>query len=789
MAAAPDALLAMQGMMMKKKTSTPSILRPLTLEWVTRHFFLYEDGKMLYARDGASVDPNDIVLLCNNIADCHIDRAKASDMGKKKSHVANSFYITVPQHDDTDFAKTHKKRTLLVTHGPEEFKKWIAAFRKLRATVNMEVEEPAAKITTSPDRASLVPSVVSSEHEVKVSALNISDVKFGDSTLMVDIEKLEPIQDEDQRVHFSGKDQVFSVPAGSEKSDTTGAKGEKSVSFDESSMGEVIPDVDQLSEISGEDSGSERKVAFSEVRIANTEVINDIPESDKKVAFRSVTVAAESAVVIDDTTGPPLERKVSFRTVKETMENAEVIGDAPPLEKKVSFRMENDSDDVVEDEIPSDAPQDNANDATAKSGGEDDTKQVQFKDSNEGILYPNGCKDATVFAYGDSLDELAKALSAKSVLYGIVTTSLEENLDDETYANTTPQPSLSKLKAFSIEFMGNKADVIKAEKLEQHLSEVISFCKTASSVHDLHPIRSGDGQKVKDEILSVLQVIEDGNEEEEKEVFCTTPSGMSNFEYDSSSGLTAYKYAIQTQDPSDIPSGPQVLECVRQQMGVPYNWVVYQPSQTEMIVEDAGSGGVIEMTKVLHESYNDRVLFGLARVSFMGETFGRRQIWFALEWKGENCTSVKMIRQLRDCATKMNEFIGDRSFTMTNVSAADMTPDSVCAWVKRSCDVTDYTLSVDSMNSAHIDEQKVIKEYYEKLALKEAAIRSAKEAKRKEQLRKERLWLRQETRENAEPLREERKERWSKLSVPDILKDLGDKDDSLSGWVLLEFET
>ena len=93
------------------------------------------------------------------------------------------------------------------------------------------------------------------------------------------------------------------------------------------------------------------------------------------------------------------------------------------------------------------------------------------------------------------------------------------------------------------------------------------------------------------------------------------------------------------------------------------------------------------------------------------------------------------------------------------------------------------------MNSAYIEEQKVIKEYYEKLAAKEAAIRSAKEAKRKEQRRKERLWLRQETRENTEPKREERKERWSKVNVPDMLKDLGDKDDSLSGWVLLEIET
>jgi hypothetical protein len=91
------------------------------------------------------------------------------------------------------------------------------------------------------------------------------------------------------------------------------------------------------------------------------------------------------------------------------------------------------------------------------------------------------------------------------------------------------------------------------------------------------------------------------------------------------------------------------------------------------------------------------------------------------------------------------------------------------------------------MNSAYIEEQKVIKDYYEKLAEKEAAIRAAKEAKRKEQLRKERLWLRQETRENQEPVREERKEKWSKLSVVEILKDLGSKE-SLSGWVLLDID-
>ena len=938
--------------MMKKKTATPFILRPITLEWVTRHFFLYEDGKMIYARDGASVNPDDMVLLCNNIANCDIDRVTASELGKKKNHVANSFYITVPRDDDTDFAKRHKNRTLLVTHGPEDFKKWIMAFRRLKARVNVEVqEEDKALKATSPQSSSnmsvekeksLIPTEVSSNNAVEVSALFMSDAKFGDSAVFDvkdlkeddNVDKLETVNDGDdgeQSVHFSDKVDVISIP-GSDKEERSVGKVVKSVSFDHESMGEIIPDVDQMSEISG-DGDSEKKVvvsfsedvkkkiaesdhddstaglekkvsfrtvkelidvdqlsdvsvdserrgsvSFSEVKmqIAENEVIDDvetastgvekrvsfrtvkeliesdhvIPDTDrlssanpdvdqlsqlsetsgdserrgsvsfsevkmqiaeteviddvghpigleKKVSFRSVTVSIDSDEVIPDvdqlsqlseTSGSlsgvkmkiadteanndaesatGSEKKVSFRTVKESIDSAEVLGEIVALEKQVSFNLEQE-DEIVEEDIP------------PKAG---DPQDGTFKE--EIIAHPyECCKGAKIFAYGDTLDELARALTTKSVLYGIVMTSLEDTMDDETFANASPQQSSSKLRAFSLEFMGDEADGFRAEKFEQHLSEIISFCKSQSSINDLHPIRCGNGEKARDEIVSVLQVIEDGSDDEGEKGANSSSSGVKNFEYDSSSGLTAYKYALETQDSADIPNGPQVLECVRQPMGVPYNWVLFRPSQTELIVEDAGSGGVIEMTEVLHKSYNDRVLFGLARVSFMGsqENVRRRQIWFALEWKGEYCTSVKMIRQYRDSATKMNEFIGERSFTMTNVLAADMTPESVCTWVKRSCVVNDFTLSVDSMNSAHLEEQNVIKEYYDR----EAAIKSAKEMKRKEQIRNQRLLSRREARENAELQRKERKERWSKIDVPNILKELGENESP--GWVLLEMD-
>ena len=268
--------LAMEGVMMKKKTATPFILRPITLEWVTRHFFLYEDGKMIYARDGASVNPDDMVLLCNNIANCDIDRVTASELGKKKNHVANSFYITVPRDDDTDFAKRHKNRTLLVTHGPEDFKKWIMAFRRLKARVNVEVqEEDKALKATSPQTSSnvlvekeksLIPTEVSSNNAVEVSALFMSDAKFGDSAVFdvkdlkedANVDKLETVDDGEQSVHFSDKVDVISIP-GSDKEERSVGKVVKSVSFDHESMGEIIPDVDQMSEISG-DGDSEKKV-------------------------------------------------------------------------------------------------------------------------------------------------------------------------------------------------------------------------------------------------------------------------------------------------------------------------------------------------------------------------------------------------------------------------------------------------------------------------------------------------------------------------------------------------
>ena len=91
------------------------------------------------------------------------------------------------------------------------------------------------------------------------------------------------------------------------------------------------------------------------------------------------------------------------------------------------------------------------------------------------------------------------------------------------------------------------------------------------------------------------------------------------------------------------------------------------------------------------------------------------------------------------------------------------------------------------MNKAHIEEQNSIKQYFEKLEEKEAAKRLARETKRKEEARNERMRSRREQLENAAELREQRMERWSTMSVPEILNELG--QETLTGWVLLEIET
>lgn len=243
----------------------------------------------------------------------------------------------------------------------------------------------------------------------------------------------------------------------------------------------------------------------------------------------------------------------------------------------------------------------------------------------------------------------------------------------------------------------------------------------------------------------------------------------------SSTGKTAYKHMLANPGSTFIPNGVDILNIVREPLGTPYNWVLFGPSNNTLTVEDAGSGGVIEMTTVLQECYNDRVLYGLSRISFMGAQFGRRQFWCGLEWKGEDCSSVKMMRQFRECHDPMSKMIGDRSLTLSNISASEMTPELVVERVKRSCNVTDFDLTVDAMQNAHDEEQKAIKIYWDKL--KDEEIKREQEKIAKLEYRKEKLASRME-------LRDQRRGEWSHMSATELLEAFG--RDDISGWVLFE---
>lgn len=251
---------------------------------------------------------------------------------------------------------------------------------------------------------------------------------------------------------------------------------------------------------------------------------------------------------------------------------------------------------------------------------------------------------------------------------------------------------------------------------------------------------------------------------------------------------TAYKRSVEELGADNVPTGDEILSQMREAMGFPYNWVLFEPSRKQLIVKDAGSGGVTEITKLLEGgSYSDCVLFGLMRVSFSGD-FGRRQFWIGIEWKGENCSSVKAMRQMRECLDPMSKMIGDRSFTLSNVAASEMTPDMFVERVTRSMNVKDFKVTVATMRTAHVEEQKAIKEYWAKLKEEKkakerqanATVLAQEEAKKNTEKEKKRL-----QQVKVDMKRKSRQKKWSKMGAVDILGDIG--NDGLAGWVLLEF--
>jgi len=391
-----------------------------------------------------------------------------------------------------------------------------------------------------------------------------------------------------------------------------------------------------------------------------------------------------------------------------------------------------------------------------------------------------------VFAFGDTFDELKKALDSGKVFFGILATSLEEMMSDEISLPTSIQCQENDMVAFALEYGGNADE----NKFKDHLKEAGAFCKKHSFFDKFHPVVY-NAENVKDQILKRLgapEIKEDGktvSPPTSKKKENTSIFENKDISIYSTTGMTAFKHALEVV--GTVPSGIEILKIVRQPLGSPYNWVLFEPSKSGLIAKDAGSDGVMELTTVLQECYNDCVLFGLLRLSFVGAQFGRRQFWCGFEWKGEDCFSVKMMRQFRECHDPMLKMIGDRSFTLSNIPASEMTPEMVVERLKRSCNTADFDATVEAMKDAQDEEHRAIKLYWEKMEEKRGEVeRAHAEVKKRNEEKQAQLKLRQEKLSVTKGLRESRKAKWAEMSATKLLEELG--KDNISGWVLLEMK-
>ena len=699
--------IAMQGMMMKKKSKAGL----LGSKWVMRYFVLYQDGKLVYYHEkpeaGAAVNSKKkSEVLCNNIGECALDVVKASDLAGRVDSVANSFYITGKGR-----GKGAVQRTLLVTNGPKDFKQWMLAFHNMKVEMLHGVgsgvnEDKKNSPKKDEEIVTLQISFNSPSHDGKTAdATQQSSVRFAAD---VDITKeskedqdyaksvtfsdyddeiiLEPVSGDDKSVTFSDRDDVISgtsvtfsdhdheiildAVVGDDRSVTFSDRDDiisgTSVTFSDHHH-EIILDA-----VVGDD----RSVTFSD---------RDDVISDRSVTFSDCgdeiildTVSCEEIIVNGvswkDELSESHDAEGNANSVKEVdetaaaMETAEVRETHKEAEKKVA--------------------------ATKPSAAE--AKEQELKKAAEKIK---------VFAYGGLYDEMTEALDRDKdkVLLGIITTSVEELLDDEAYMRTESKAHHSELTPISIQYSGPDAHYNEVDYYKNHSHEIESFCERLFNVDRLNPIVYSDKIETRNSMLTLMG--EAHQDEGYPEVTSDSPSStvsqkaarFRTMRVADTGGLTAYKHALNVQGADAVPDGLSLLRIVREPLGTPYNWVLFKPSKEELIIEDGGSGGVMELANVLHRDYNDQVLFGLARVSFAND-FGLSQFWCALEWKGENASGVKALKSYTESLAPMADRIGDRSFTLSNSSAMDLSPQIVVDFVKKSCN---KNMTVQALEHAH----------------------------------------------------------------------------------------
>lgn len=805
--------IAMQGMMMKKKSKSGL----LSSKWVMRYFILYRDGKLVYYHEKAEAgaetnNKKKGEVLCNNVGECAIDVVEASDLAGRVDSVANSFYITGKGR-----GKGAVQRTLLVTNGPKDFRRWMLAFQNMKAEMlhgvdsgvnNDETDSPKKDEANVPLQISFNAAEVkapqdssTADDDDKPAVALQQSVRFAAD---VDMKSKED-QEDSKSVTFSFQDAQLIREAVS--------ADDKSVTFSERSV--TFSDRDDV--ISGD-----RSVTFSDY---DSEIILDGGSGDDRSGGgdvisgdRSVTFSDyDNEIIIDAVPGD--ERSVTFSDRDDVISGAsvtfsdyedEIIADAAPSEEiivnGVSWK-----DEVMEirdgEEDVSSAKE--ADEAAVKEAAPaeviehhedkeaDDTVSANEASAAQVSENERFADKIKIFKFGDHYDELTEALDDSKVLFGIMTTSVEELLEDEAYAVTESKPNHSELTPISIQYTGSTSHQSDVDYYKNNLHEIESLCERFCNDERLIPVVYSTKSETRNRILSLM------GETCQEEVYpVATPDSPGNevtqtaaqlrtMRVVDTGGLTAYKHALNVQGSESVPDGPALLQTVRDPLGTPYNWVLFKPSKEELIIEDGGSGGVMELAEVVHRDYNDQVLFGLARVSFAGD-FGLRQFWAALEWKGEYASGVKALKSYNDCLAPMADLIGDRSFTLSNSSAMDLSPQIVVDFVKKSCNVEFLGLGLDmtvqALERAHEKEQKAIEEYWDKLEAKEKAKQDAiaEKLKREEEEREARVKMRTSKMAESRDVREERKNRWSKMSTPDLLEDLGKFD--LSGWVLLQLD-
>ena len=772
--------IVMQGMMMKKKSKAGL----LGSKWVMRYFVLHQDGKLVYYHEkpeaGAGTsNKKKSEVLCINVGECTIDVVKASDLAGRMDCVANSFYIT---------GEGRSKRTLLVTNGPKDFKRWMQAFNNMKAEmlngVDSGVNDTPNKNDSPKKKEEVVPlqiSFTSDENKPQASrngkapVASQQSVRFAadvDITRELENSIREGVSGDEKSVTFSDRSVTFS-----DRDDVI--SGDRSVTFsdydDEIILNAGIADDRCDDVISGD-----RSVTFSDCD--NEIIIVDAGAGDD----RSVTFSDRDDIIS--------RGSVAFSDCDdEIILDAGISGDEI-VSNGVSWK-----DEVIDISAVQEA------DKTAvekvipaelngkHKGKEVDDRVAENKASATKIREQERGEDADklkVFAYGDFYDEMIEALDVDKALFGIITTSVEELLDDEAYVRTESKRQHSELAPVSIQYVGPNAQSNEVDYYKNRLHEIESFCERFCSDDKLIPVVYSDKNNTRNHILTLLgQAHQD---EVDPVMTPVSPSSVSQKAAETrtmrvadTGGLTAYKHALNVQGADSVPDGNALLKIVREPMGTPYNWVLFKPSKDKLHVEDAGSGGIMELAKVVHRDYNDRVLFGLARVSFAGD-LGLRHFFCALDWRGENVSGVKALKSYTESLAPMADLIGDRTFTLSNSSAMDLSPQIVVDYVKKSCNVE---FTVQALEHAHETEQKAIEEYWDKLEAKEKAKQdaiNAEKLKREEEEREARLKIKTSKLADSKDVREKRKNKWSKLNAPDLLEDLGKRH--LSGWVLLQVD-